>query len=171
MEVVGVLHAEPQGRPVAAELAEPQRRRRRDRERPGEQAMQPLPRHPEPGRRVRHRQVERRQHHLAQQRARVDGRDVAVAQAAPLAFPPVPVGMLSRHDSPHYPLGAKVPRARPECWLPKLIRKQERDLANVASPTASGWTHLVIWRCELRAEGSAAIAERVRDFLEDARSV
>jgi DNA mismatch endonuclease (patch repair protein) len=43
---------------------------------------------------------------------------------------------------------AKLPRARPEYWLPKLARNQARDEAARRELTALGWEVLVIWECE-----------------------
>ena len=44
---------------------------------------------------------------------------------------------------------AKRPSARPEYWLPKLARNQERDRAALAALAAMGWDTLVIWECEV----------------------
>lgn len=43
---------------------------------------------------------------------------------------------------------AKVPRARPEYWLPKLARNVERDEKNQAALAKLGWRVLVVWECE-----------------------
>ena len=44
---------------------------------------------------------------------------------------------------------AKRPSARPEYWLPKLARNQERDQASIRALNALGWKTLVVWECEL----------------------
>lgn len=44
---------------------------------------------------------------------------------------------------------AKRPSARPEYWLPKLARNQERDRLALAALAELGWSALVIWECEL----------------------
>jgi DNA mismatch endonuclease (patch repair protein) len=46
-------------------------------------------------------------------------------------------------------LGRKLPRARPEYWLPKLSRNKARDIIVLDQLEASGWMTLVIWECEL----------------------
>jgi DNA mismatch endonuclease (patch repair protein) len=61
-------------------------------------------------------------------------------------------------------LGQKLPRARPEYWLPKLARNKARDTIVLDQLKASGWMTLVIWECELA--DLAAIAEKVRTFLD-----
>jgi len=54
---------------------------------------------------------------------------------------------------------AKRPSARPEYWLPKLARNQERDLAALKALDDAGWATLVVWECELsdRAELDAKL--------------
>lgn len=44
---------------------------------------------------------------------------------------------------------AKRPSARPEYWLPKLARNQERDRLALAALSELGWSTLVVWECEL----------------------
>src|SRR5689334_510185 len=46
------------------------------------------------------------------------------------------------HQHSHCRL-AKLPSARPDYWLPKLARNQERDEAALASLSALGWEVLV----------------------------
>lgn len=43
---------------------------------------------------------------------------------------------------------AKVPRTRPEYWLPKLERNIERDRGARAALRAQGWRSAIIWECE-----------------------
>jgi DNA mismatch endonuclease (patch repair protein) len=43
---------------------------------------------------------------------------------------------------------AKLPRARPEYWLPKLARNVERDVKNQEALAKLGWRVLVVWECE-----------------------
>jgi DNA mismatch endonuclease, patch repair protein len=46
---------------------------------------------------------------------------------------------------------AKLPRSRPDYWLPKLARNIERDIKSKAALKAAGWHVLVIWECETKA--------------------
>lgn len=45
---------------------------------------------------------------------------------------------------------ARLPRARPEYWLPKLARNVERDAQTKAALRAAGWRVLAIWECETK---------------------
>lgn len=58
---------------------------------------------------------------------------------------------------------AKRPSARPDYWLPKLARNQERDLAALAALTALGWDTLVVWECEL--SNVETLRTKLEDFL------
>lgn len=53
-----------------------------------------------------------------------------------------------QHPSPSCKL-ARMPKSRPEFWIPKLEGNRRRDLANEAKLAALGWQHLTIWECEL----------------------
>jgi DNA mismatch endonuclease (patch repair protein) len=48
---------------------------------------------------------------------------------------------------------ARLPKSRPEYWLPKLRRNQERDAAVGAKLRAMGWEILVVWECETDNSG------------------
>lgn len=43
---------------------------------------------------------------------------------------------------------AKLPRSRPEYWLPKLSRNVQRDQQARKQLCASGWRSAIIWECE-----------------------
>lgn len=58
---------------------------------------------------------------------------------------------------------AKLPRARPDYWLPKLARNVERDDQAEAALKALGWRVLVVWECEVRAQEQ--LRARLCDFL------
>lgn len=58
---------------------------------------------------------------------------------------------------------AKRPSARPDYWLPKLARNQERDLAALAALSALGWDTLVVWECELSDVDT--LRAKLEDFL------
>jgi DNA mismatch endonuclease (patch repair protein) len=51
-----------------------------------------------------------------------------------------------RHNHCHL---ARLPKSRPEFWLPKLARNKERDASNRRALTRLGWSSMVIWECEL----------------------
>jgi DNA mismatch endonuclease, patch repair protein len=44
---------------------------------------------------------------------------------------------------------ARVPRSRPEYWISKLARNQERDEVTEKALAALGWQVLVIWECQI----------------------
>lgn len=58
---------------------------------------------------------------------------------------------------------AKVPKSRPDFWLPKLQGNVARDRAKEEALRAAGWEVLVVWQCELRNMESAG--ERIVRFL------
>jgi DNA mismatch endonuclease (patch repair protein) len=43
---------------------------------------------------------------------------------------------------------ARMPKARPEYWIPKLRRNGERDTRAQEALKNRGWDVLVIWECE-----------------------
>ena len=45
---------------------------------------------------------------------------------------------------------ARLPRARPEYWLPKLRRNAARDAQSEAALRSRGWRVFVIWECETK---------------------
>lgn len=59
---------------------------------------------------------------------------------------------------------ARKPKSRPDYWLPKLRRNQERDSAALVELARMGWRTLVIWECKLRS--GVALDQRLRTFLE-----
>jgi len=59
---------------------------------------------------------------------------------------------------------SRVPKSRPEYWLPKLGRNVARDEEHLANLRALGWRVLVIWDCETTQTSN--LAERLRAFLE-----
>ena len=58
---------------------------------------------------------------------------------------------------------ARLPKSRPEYWLPKLKRNQERDVAARSELQAKGWEILVVWECE--TEDAAGLRQRLAAFL------
>lgn len=68
-----------------------------------------------------------------------------------------------QHDDP-YCLDGRLPKSRPDYWLPKLGRNQQRDKSNQKSLEASGWQVLTIWDCETKDMDS--LAKKLRSFLD-----
>jgi DNA mismatch endonuclease (patch repair protein) len=58
---------------------------------------------------------------------------------------------------------ARLPKSRPDYWLPKLRRNQERDLERLETLDARGWKVLVIWECETNDLKATTVA--LRQFL------
>jgi DNA mismatch endonuclease, patch repair protein len=58
---------------------------------------------------------------------------------------------------------ARLPKSRPEYWLPKLRRNQERDVVVRAELQAMGWEIMVVWECE--TEDLVRLRERLAAFL------
>lgn len=63
---------------------------------------------------------------------------------------------------------AHVPKSNLDYWGPKLQRNKARDCKNIEVLTASGWTSLVIWECELN--DTEAVAKRVNRFLRTSKA-
>jgi DNA mismatch endonuclease (patch repair protein) len=61
---------------------------------------------------------------------------------------------------------AKLPKSRPEYWLPKLARNQQRDKVAETALTALGWRVLVIWECEVA--DPKQLRRKLRSFLKAA---
>lgn len=59
----------------------------------------------------------------------------------------------------------RPPGSRPEYWIPKLQRNQERDRSNRARLSRLGWRSLVIWECETKDE--AKLSRKLARFLAD----
>lgn len=53
-----------------------------------------------------------------------------------------------RHSDPACKL-ARLPKSRPEFWLPKLEANRQRDERNEAALRDQGWGVLTIWECQL----------------------
>lgn len=60
---------------------------------------------------------------------------------------------------------ARLPKSRPEFWVPKLERNKTRDAVQRRALTRMGWESLVIWECELR--DPAAVMFKMLMFLEE----
>jgi DNA mismatch endonuclease (patch repair protein) len=60
---------------------------------------------------------------------------------------------------------ARMPKARPEYWKPKLERNRARDKEARRALEAAGWRVLTIWECE--TTDLEALSERVGGFLSE----
>lgn len=58
----------------------------------------------------------------------------------------------------------KIPKSRPDYWMPKIAANKERDRRNARALRALGWSVHVIWQCELR--DMHALLDRLGIFLE-----
>jgi DNA mismatch endonuclease (patch repair protein) len=47
---------------------------------------------------------------------------------------------------------ARLPRGRPEYWVPKLARNRQRDKASEKALRTLGWEVLIIWECQVRQD-------------------
>lgn len=68
-----------------------------------------------------------------------------------------------RHPDPDCKL-ARLPKSRPEFWIPKLARNAERDQEAREELERLGWRVLVIWECELR--DMDAVMSRIATHLD-----
>ena len=68
-----------------------------------------------------------------------------------------------RHPDPACKL-ARLPKSRPEFWIPKLEGNRLRDLQNQKLLAGTGWTFLLIWECEIA--NRAVLLDKLRGFLD-----
>lgn len=67
-----------------------------------------------------------------------------------------------RHPDPVCKL-ARLPKSRPDFWIPKLERNRQRDAQKQEALIAAGWRYLVIWECQLKDR--ASLTEILKAFL------
>ncbi len=60
---------------------------------------------------------------------------------------------------------SRLPKSRPEFWVPKLSANAARDATVEAALRASGWQVLVIWECETTPRRRADLTARLEGFL------
>jgi DNA mismatch endonuclease (patch repair protein) len=58
---------------------------------------------------------------------------------------------------------ARLPKSRPEFWLPKLEGNAARDMRNQEALATAGWDVLILWECQLKDLSS--IKKIIRSFL------
>ena len=68
-----------------------------------------------------------------------------------------------RHASKRCRL-ARLPKSRPEFWVPKLESNRLRDIHNQKLLRKAGWKILVVWECQLG--NKEQLENRLRRFLE-----
>ncbi len=67
-----------------------------------------------------------------------------------------------RHPSSSCKL-ARMPKSRPEFWVPKLGGNRLRDERNKRELKKQGWKVLSIWECQIA--NFASLSRRIRSFL------
>ncbi len=60
---------------------------------------------------------------------------------------------------------SRLPKSRPEFWVPKLSANAARDAGVKAALRAAGWEVLVIWECETTPSRRADLTARLDAFL------
>lgn len=60
---------------------------------------------------------------------------------------------------------SRVPSTRPAWWEAKLARNVERDREVAEALVAAGWRVVVVWECETRPAGRAALSARLTALL------
>lgn len=68
-----------------------------------------------------------------------------------------------QHPDPSCKL-SRVPKSRPEFWLPKLEGNRARDERVLAELDRRGWRVLAIWECQVK--NAEQLENMVRDFLD-----
>jgi DNA mismatch endonuclease (patch repair protein) len=67
-----------------------------------------------------------------------------------------------RHEGCRY---ATQPATRPDFWNEKFAANVARDQRNLESLTAAGWRTQVVWECDLKRYGAAAVADNLLFWL------
>ncbi|MCK5745258.1 MAG: DNA mismatch endonuclease Vsr [Oricola sp.] len=60
---------------------------------------------------------------------------------------------------------SRIPKSRPEFWVPKLEGNVRRDQENERALREMGWDVLVVWECETTPSRRAELRERISAFL------
>ena len=61
--------------------------------------------------------------------------------------------------------GSRVPKSNVDYWRAKIARNVARHSGQLEELTATGWTNLTLWECELADEDS--VARRLSAFLDE----
>ena len=59
---------------------------------------------------------------------------------------------------------SRLPKSRPEFWIPKLESNRLRDQRNQRALKRDGWKILVVWECQL--SNKERLENKIRRFLE-----
>ena len=68
-----------------------------------------------------------------------------------------------QHPNPDC-LDSRVPKSNQDYWLPKLARTEERDRINQTKLSEMGWSHLLVWECDLK--NPEFLRSKLFNFLE-----
>lgn len=68
-----------------------------------------------------------------------------------------------QHGDEHCPL-ARMPKSRPEFWVPKLRANRERDIRIKSELERLGWIVLEIWECEINTERLGRLVRTIVDM-------
>lgn len=62
----------------------------------------------------------------------------------------------------------KMPTTNSDYWLPKLLKNQQRDKANILALKSAGWKVLVVWGCELKSKNFKERMEKLYSEIMEA---
>ena len=60
---------------------------------------------------------------------------------------------------------SSLPATNRTFWKKKIEGNVERDKANYRKLKRLGWSHLVIWQCQIKKSTEAHLRQRIADFL------
>jgi DNA mismatch endonuclease (patch repair protein) len=60
---------------------------------------------------------------------------------------------------------ARLPKSRPEFWIPKLEGNAARDARDIDALEADGWGVLVVWECQTTPRQLDELRRRIAEFL------
>ena len=63
----------------------------------------------------------------------------------------------------HCRSGDRVPKTRPQFWSSKIETNRRRDIRTKRELSRLGWSYMVVWECELKA--NERLARRLARFL------
>lgn len=69
-----------------------------------------------------------------------------------------------QHDDPEC-WRSRLPKSRPEFWIPKLKANTERDARDIAVLQTGGWDVMVVWECETKPRRMHKLQERILAFM------
>jgi DNA mismatch endonuclease (patch repair protein) len=60
---------------------------------------------------------------------------------------------------------SRIPKTKPEFWIPKLEANTARDAVAEAGLRKLGWDVLMVWECETMPKRRPLLTARINDFL------